>query len=151
MKIFEVDNYEVLWRISRLIDKGVFKGLDYTADDFFRYLIENFDKDAIKVFASVNGTNQIEGFVICSLAKNVIRNTPQVFIDLAYIDKKVDKNVGLELLKKIEDYARKLNINEICGFSLKGERAVFDKYGFELDYKAYIKRLDKQEVKDVKE
>lgn len=142
--IIEVNDYEILWRISRLADSGIFKGMDYSSDELFRYLIERFDSDKIKVFASVEG-NAIQGFVICSLARGVIKKNPQVFIDLAYTDKKADKSLGLELMNRVEEYAKSLKINEVCGFSLKGERGMFDKYGFTLDYKCYKKTLKEEE------
>jgi len=142
--ITEVNDYEILWHISRLADSGVFKGLDYNANDLFRYLIERFDSDKIKVFAAIE-ENNIQGFVICSLARGVIKKTPQVFIDLAYINKKADKSVGPQLMKKIGEYAKSLKINEVCGFSLKGEKGMFDKYGFTLEYKCYKKDLKEEE------
>ncbi|HDP36815.1 MAG TPA: hypothetical protein ENN27_02940 [Candidatus Atribacteria bacterium] len=141
--IVEITDYALLYRISLLIDRGAFKFIDYDSQSFFRYLIDRFDEDKIKVFASVNGSNTIEGFAICSLTEDIIRKTPQIFIDLAYIAKKADKTVGNELMKKIEDYAKTLKIDEICGFSLKGEKSMLDRYGFELDYRAYIKKLNK--------
>lgn len=145
--ILEVSDYEILWRISQLIDKGCFKYIDYTANEFFKYLLDEWDIGKIKVFVSINDKKEIDGFVICSLIKDIVRKKNQVFIDLAYVDKEAPKETGQELLNRVEDYAKSLNIDEICGYSLKGERAMFKKYGFELDYSVFIKRIKNMEVK----
>lgn len=148
--IVEVKDYNILWRISRLIDKGIFKQIDCNGDDFFRYLIDEFDREKIKVYASVNGNKKMEGFVVCSLSKSLVTNKPEVFIDLAYVDKDADKNIGKELLNKVEDYSRSLGIDKITGYSLKGERSMLKKYGFDLEYKSYCKTVKpKEAVKNV--
>lgn len=142
--IYEVKDYYLLHRISRLIDKGIFKDLNYTADQFFNYLIERFDKDKIKVFASVKN-KRIEGFGVCSLNKDLITGKPEVFIDLGWVDKKAERKVAKELLKKIEDYAKSLNISRITGYTKKDLRGIYKKYGFLKDYIVVYKELKKED------
>lgn len=128
--IFHVIDYHQLYKLSRLIDLGEFKGIDFTAETFFHYLIDRFDKDRIKVFVNVEN-KEINGFVICSLSQDVVTERPEVFIDLAWVKKGLDGKVGEELLKKVEDYTRKLKLSRISGFTLRGqEGAMFKKYGF---------------------
>lgn len=138
--ITEVKDYYILYRISRLIDKGLFEGIGYSADDFLKYLMDKTETDKIKVFASIEN-NKINGFAVCSLAKDIVRDKPQVFIDLAYIEPK-SNGTGALIMKKIEEYARFLKVNELCGYSLRGEKSMFKKYGFNLDYRVYIKKLE---------
>ncbi len=147
--IIDVKHYETLFRISLLIDKGVFKHIDYTSDQFFKYLLERWDKDQIRVFAAVDKGN-ILGFAVCSVQENVIRKKPQVFIDLAFVSNDAPKETGIDLMTRIEDFARELKIDEITAFSLKGERSMFRKYGFGVDYTAFIKKIGEKnvEVKD---
>lgn len=128
--IFHVIDYRQLYKLSRLIDLGEFKGIDFTAETFFHYLIDRFDADKIKVFVNVEN-KEINGFVICSLSQDVVTERPEVFIDLAWIKKGTNGKVGEELLEKAEDYTRELNLSRISGFTLRGqEKAMFRKYGF---------------------
>lgn len=128
--ITETKDYYILYRISRLVDAGIFEGIDFTAQTFFSYLINRADKDKIKVFVNVEN-KEINGFAICSLSEDVVTQRPEVFIDLAWVKKGVDGKVGKDLLEKIEDYAKSLNLNRISGFTLRGqEDAMFRKYGF---------------------
>jgi len=128
--IYNVIDYHQLYKLSRLIDLGEFKGIDFTAETFFHYLIDRFDKDRIKVFVNVEN-KEINGFAICSLSQDVVTERPEVFIDLAWIKKGTNGKVGEELLEKVEDYTRKLNLSRISGFTLRGqEKAMFGKYGF---------------------
>jgi len=128
--VVEVKNYEILWRISRLVDTGVFGKLGYTADDFFHYLIDNFDNEQIKVFAYIDN-QKIEGFTICSVSENLISGKLELFIDLAWVDKHAKGDVGKKLLRRVEDYARELKLNKVSGYTtLTKERAILRKYGF---------------------
>lgn len=128
--IFHIIDYYQLYKLSRLIDLGEFKEIDFTANTFFQYLIDNFDKDKIKVFVNVEN-KEINGFVICSLSQDVVTQRPEVFIDLAWTKKGTNGKIGEELLGKVEDYARGLKLSRISGFTLRGqEGAIFKKYGF---------------------
>jgi DNA-binding Lrp family transcriptional regulator len=151
--IKEATDYKLLYRISRLVDSGVFKGIDYTGDEFFRYLIDKFDEDRVKVFVSIkeDKLNKLEGFAICSLVKGDIREVPQVLIRLAYVDKKAGKDTGEKLMNKIEAYAGELKVDEVCGYSLRGTKSMYKRYGFNLDYKCYIKKLEKREKREKRE
>jgi len=128
--VVEVKDYDILWRISRLVDTGAFGKLGYTADEFFRYLIDNFDQGEIKVFAYIKD-KKIVGFVVCSVSENLISGEKEVFIDLAWVDRHADGKVGKDLLKKVEVYTRGLNLKKISGYTtLTKERAILRKYGF---------------------
>ena len=128
--IYNVIDYFQLYKLSRLIDSGEFKGIDFTAQTFFQYLIDNFDQDKIKVFVNVE-KKEINGFAICSLSQDVVTRRPEVFIDLAWIKKGTDGRIGEDLLEKVEDYARSLKLSRISGFTLREqEGAMFKKYGF---------------------
>ncbi len=140
--IVEVKDYYILWKISRLIDKGVFKDIGYTADEFFVYLRDKWDDERIKVFAYIDN-GEIKGFAVCSLVRGMVRKVPQVFIDLAYI-KKGEPKIGDKIVERIEKYAKELKVNEITGYSQRGERAIFRKYKFDLDYTVYTKKLERQ-------
>lgn len=138
--IIDVKHYETLFRISLLIDKGAFKHIDYTSEQFFKYLLERWEKDQIRVFAAVDKGN-ILGFAVCSVEENIIRKKARVFIDLAFVDKDAPKDTGTKLMERIEQFAREINTDEITAFSSKGERSMFKKYGFELDYHVFIKKI----------
>lgn len=128
--IYDVIDYFQLYKLSRLIDLGEFKEIDFTANTFFQYLIDNFDKDKIKVFVNVEN-KEINGFAICSLSQDVVTQRPEVFIDLAWTKKGTNGKIGEELLGKVEDYARGLKLSRVSGFTLRGqEKAIFAKYGF---------------------
>jgi len=128
--ILDVRNYYQLYKISQLINLGDFKDIDFTAQTFFQYLIDNFDRDKIKVFVNVEN-KEINGFVICSLSQDVVTQRPEVFIDLVWVKKGIDGNIGDDLLKKVEDYTKSLKLSRISGFTLRGEEgAMFRKYGF---------------------
>jgi len=128
--ILDVRDYYQLYKISKLIDSGEFKEIDFTAQTFFQYLIDNFDRDKIKVFVNVEN-KEVNGFVICSLSQDVVTQRPEVFIDLAWVKKGTDGKIGEELLKKVEDYTKSLKLSRVSGFTLRGqEGAMFKKYGF---------------------
>lgn len=128
--IYNVIDYHLLFKLSRLIDLGEFKGIQFTAATFFHYLMDRFDTDKIKVFVSVEN-KEINGFVICSVSRDVVTERPEVFIDLAWTKKGTNGNVGAGLLKKAEEYTLSLNLSRISGFTLRGqERGMFKKYGF---------------------
>ena len=143
--IYNVIDYFQLYKISQLIDSGEFKDIEFTANTFFHYLIDNFDKDRIQVFVNVED-KEIDGFVICSLSQDVVTQRNEVFIDLTWIKKGTDGNIGKELLEKVEDYARKLNLTRISGFTLRGEqKAMFAKYGFRPYSTIMVKDLNGKE------
>lgn len=143
--IFDVRDYYQLYKISRLIDLGEFKDIDFTTQTFFQYLIDRFDKDKIKVFVNIEN-KEMNGFVICSLSQDVVTQRPEVFIDLSWVKKGTDGNIGKELLQKVEDYARELKLSRISGFTLRDEQvAMFRKYGFSKYSIIMVKNLDGKE------
>lgn len=145
--IFPVIDYHQLYKLSRLIDMGEFKDIDFTAETFFHYLIDRFDVDRVKVFVS-SENREINGFVICSLSEDVVTQRPEVFIDLAWVKRGSDGKIGQELLKKVEEYARALKLNRISGFTLRGqEGAMFKKYGFRKYSVIMVKDLDGKDTK----
>ena len=146
--IYNVIDYHLLYKLSRLIDLGEFKGIQFTAATFWHYLMDRFDTDKIKVFVSVEN-KEINGFVICSLSQDVVTESPEVFIDLAWIKKGTNGRVGDGLLKKTEEYTRSLNLSRISGFTLRGqEKAMFKKFGFRRYSTIMVKDLsnDKKEL-----
>jgi len=139
MKIYTVTDYDMLWKISRFADK--IDGLNYTADEFFKYLIDNSDAHKIEVIASVEGSMML-GFGVYSIHENVISGKRQAFIDLTYIDPKAPKDTGPLMLDKVDEFARKHGLDEIGCYSKKREKGMWAKYGFVIDYTVYKKQVE---------
>lgn len=138
-KIIEVKDYEILYRISRLIDKGEFK-VNYTADDFFRYLIKEIEETKmLKVFASISPEAQMQGFIIVSVTRDLVRDIRSLFIDLAWVEKSAGAEIGPALLERAEDFAREIGITQLVGYSQKGEKSMLKRYGFDVNYTSYVK------------
>ncbi len=140
MKIVNVTDYELLWKISRMVDTGKIESVNYTADEFFRYLIDNMDARKIQVIVAIEGKD-ILGFGVYSIHKNIISEKLQAFIDIVYIDPHAPKDCGPKMLDKVEEFARMHKLDEIGCFSKKRERGMWLKYGFVIDYTVYKKKV----------
>lgn len=152
--IVDVKDYDILYRISRMVGLKEFEKMsDYTADQFFRYLIDRFDSDSIKVFAYTNGKKSLEGVAVCSKTTSVVGDKPQLFIDFAWLDKQMPKEARLKLWEAVEDYARALGTDEVVAYTTLQGRGLFSTYGFKRDFTAYIKKIPekKKETSDEKQ
>ncbi|HPV97937.1 MAG TPA: GNAT family N-acetyltransferase [Spirochaetota bacterium] len=140
MKIVLVKDYELLWKISRMVDTGKIESVNYTADEFFRYLIDRQDANKIQVIVALEG-KEILGFGVYSIHHNIISGKDTAFIDVVYIDPTAPKDCGPQMLERVEEFARQHKLDEIGCYSKKRERGMWAKYGFVIDYTVYKKKL----------
>ena len=139
MKIFTTTDWDMLYRVSRFA--AHVEGLNYTADEFFKYLIDGAEAHKIEVIVSVEGDKML-GFGVYSIHENLISGKRQAFIDLTWIDPAAPKDTGPLMLEKVEDFARKHGLDEIGCFSRKREKGMWAKYGFTIEYTIYKKTVE---------
>ena len=124
--IQETTNSYQLFLISQAVPE--IRGADYTPMEFLKYMMDGLNSGNTKVFVDIDDTGKLNGFIVVSIAKSMER--PELFIDLAKVDSKMN-GLGLELQKKVEEWAKELKINRISTLITKNEKAFCKKYGFE--------------------
>lgn len=111
---------------------------------FLKYVSMGLAFGKCIILVSFNEKQDLNACVVLILKNNPVKGKI-LWIEWAWSDSK-DLKLGLKILEKMEDLARRLKVKRISGAMTRGLKAVSKKYGFKIAYTVIEKKLEGSEL-----
>jgi len=111
---------------------------------FLEYVSKGLAFGKCSIFVTFNEEQKLSSCVVFFIKNNPVKGKV-LWIEWAWTDGKSLK-LGMEVFKKLEDLARKLQVNRIAASMTRGLKAVYKRYGLTVAYTVVEKKIEGSEL-----